>query len=89
MVDLLTSEGQRLHFQIMTKTSFSEHVPHEEECIRYIWAEHRLVHLFLVSNHLSPHFRLPCFLSHKYVKLLAFGKTDLRLVLPSLCLTSL
>ena len=58
MDDLLTSESQKLHPQIMLTLPFSEHTSHEKACSAS--AEHRLFHLFLSSNHLSPHLRPPC-----------------------------
>ena len=84
MDDLLTSEGQKLHPQIMLMLPFSEHASHEEACYSNTRAQTTdyltfflpLITSLCTSNH-------PILFTHKYPEPLAFREEDLRLVLLS------
>ena len=84
MDNLLLSEGQKLHHQIMLMPPFSEHVSLEEACNSDTPVQNTDYFTFFLSStpfpHASDH---PASLSCKYPKPLTFREADLRLVLPS------
>ena len=89
MNDILMSEGQKLHPQVMLSPTIFEHTVHEGACNLNTPSQNTLYITFSLPLMTFPHASdFPAFVSSNYLKSLTLGKADLRLVLPSSCLVA-